>query len=42
MVDNADILLACFDGKAGGTKVTVDYANKNEVPVVMLPPNVVH
>ena len=42
MVDNADILLACFDGKAGGTKVTVDYANKNEVPVVMLPPTVVH
>jgi len=38
MVDNADVVLACFDGKAGGTKVTVDYAKKNEVPVMILPP----
>lgn len=38
MVDNADVVLACFDGKAGGTEVTMDYAEKNEVPVMILPP----
>lgn len=38
MVDNADVVLACFDDKAGGTEVTMDYAEKNEVPVMILPP----
>ena len=42
MVDNADVVLTCFDGKAGGTKVTVDYAKKNEIPVVLLPSITVH
>lgn len=28
LVDNCDVLLAIFDGKPGGTKNTVDYAQK--------------
>lgn len=30
MVDNADVVLACFDGKAGGTEVTMDYAERTK------------
>jgi hypothetical protein len=35
MVDNCDVLLAVFDGeKAGGTWITVDYAQRIGKPVV--------
>ena len=38
MVEQADLLLACFDGKDGGTKMTVDYARRYGCPVCLIPP----
>ena len=38
LVTQADILLACFDGKEGGTKNTVDYAQRNGCRVCLIPP----
>lgn len=38
LVDNADLLLAAFDGQAGGTAMTIDYAKRNRVPVVCIQP----
>ena len=37
MVDHASLLIAAFDGSAGGTRRTVEYALKNGVSVVDLP-----
>ena len=34
----AGILLACFDGKEGGTKNTVEYAQRNGCRVCLIPP----
>jgi len=39
MVQQADVLLACYDGKEGGTKMNVDYAKANGCPVCLLSPN---
>ena len=36
LVDNADLLLAAFDGQEGGTKMTVDYAEENGIQVECL------
>ncbi|MGI6172557.1 MAG: SLOG family protein [Christensenellales bacterium] len=33
LVDNADLLVAIYDGQAGGTRMTVEYAKKSGVPV---------
>lgn len=38
MVDNADILLACFTGGAGGTAMTVEYARQLGIPVALILP----
>lgn len=38
LVDNCDVLFAIFDGKSGGTKNTVDYANRVGRKVILLPP----
>ncbi len=38
LVEQADLLLACFDGKDGGTKMTMDYAKKYGCPVCVIPP----
>lgn len=38
LVTNADLLLAAFDGKPGGTAMTVDYAQKMGVQVLCIPP----
>ena len=39
LVDKADLLLAAFDGKPGGTAMTVEYANRNRVPVKYIIPH---
>lgn len=39
LVDNCDILLAVFDGKPGGTKFTVDYANTSGKKVIVVVPS---
>ena len=38
MVENADLLLAAFDGQPGGTAGTVAYAKRHGVRVVHIPP----
>ena len=38
MVDNADILLACYSGGAGGTGMTVQYARRTGIPVALILP----
>lgn len=38
LVTQADILLACFDGKEGGTMNTVEYAQRNGCRVCLIPP----
>lgn len=38
LVDNADLLLAAYDGQPGGTAMTVGYAIDNKVRVLYLPP----
>ena len=38
MVENADLLLAAFDGRPGGTAGTVAYAKRHGVRVVRLAP----
>ena len=40
LVDNADLLLAAYDGKPGGTAITVAYAEKTGVPVMTILPAV--
>lgn len=39
LVDEADLLLAAFDGKPGGTAMTVDYANRTRVPIKYIVPH---
>lgn len=36
MVDHAALLIAVYNGKAGGTRNTIDYANKCHVKVIVL------
>lgn len=38
LVTQADLLLACYDGKEGGTKHTVEYAQCSGRPVCLIPP----
>ena len=38
LVENADLLLAAFDGQPGGTAGTVAYAKRHGVHVVRIPP----
>ena len=38
MVEQADLLLACYDGKEGGTKMTVEYARRVGCRVCLIPP----
>ena len=38
MVDNASVLLAVYDGVAGGTKYTLEYATRRELEVVIINP----
>ena len=40
LVDNADLLLAAYDGQPGGTQMTCDYARKAGVPVCLIRPEV--
>lgn len=42
LVANADLLLAAFDGKQGGTAMTVEYAKKMRVQVLCIPPLPIH
>ena len=39
MVDHADLLLAAYDGKPGGTAGTIAYAKRRGVKVLRLPPD---
>lgn len=34
MVDHSERVIAFYNGKRGGTKNTIDYANKNKIPVI--------
>ena len=38
MVQNADAVIAAYDGQEGGTKMTVEMARRMSVPVVLVPP----
>ena len=38
LVDMCDVLIAVFDGTSGGTKYTVDYAEKKRKKVIIIPP----
>ncbi len=38
LVDHADLLIAVYDGSAGGTRYTVDYARKQNIPVRLIDP----
>ena len=39
MVDKADVVVAAFDGKPGGTAYTVDYAIKHDRIVIGINPS---
>lgn len=39
LVAQADLLLACYDGKEGGTMHTVEYARRSGCPVCLLSPS---
>ena len=39
LVDNADLLLAAYDGQPGGTRMTVEYARETGIPVQCITPN---
>ena len=38
MVQQADLLLACYDGQEGGTKNTIDYARRTGCQICVIPP----
>ena len=38
LVDNADLLLAAYEGQEGGTAMTVGYAQKTGIPVLFISP----
>ncbi len=38
IVDNCDLLVACYDGTPGGTKNCIDYAIKKSLPTVIIDP----
>ena len=39
MVDNSDVVVACYDGKSGGTAYTVEYARKKAKTVIQINPS---
>ena len=39
LVNNADLLLAAYDGQSGGTQMTCDYARKSGVNICKLSPS---
>ena len=39
MVDKADVVVCCFDGKSGGTAQTVRYAKEKDKIIVQINPN---
>lgn len=38
LVDNADLLLAAYDGQPGGTRMTCEYAREMGVPIRLIMP----
>ena len=40
LVDNADLLLAAYDGQPGGTAMTCELARRYDVPVMKIKPTV--
>ena len=38
LVDNADLLLAAYEGQEGGTAMTVGYAQQTGIPVLFISP----
>lgn len=40
LVDNADLLLAAYDGQPGGTQMTVQYAKKIGIQVCCIKPQI--
>ena len=38
MIDNSSVLIALFNGKAGGTKQTVDYAKQQGLEILTIEP----
>lgn len=38
MVDHSALVIAVFDGSTGGTRFTLDYAMRNKIPFVDIPP----
>ena len=38
LVDNADLLLAAYDGQSGGTEMTVNYARSKNVQIQIIDP----
>ena len=40
LVNNADLLLAAYDGQPGGTAMVIDYARRMDVPVCLISPTV--
>ncbi len=39
LVDNAEYVLAVYDGKKGGTKYTLEYAKKNKKSIIIINPD---
>lgn len=37
MVDHAGRVIAVFNGEKGGTKNTIDYAERQNIPVIYIP-----
>ena len=38
MIDNSSVLIALFNGKAGGTKITIDYAKQQGLEILVIEP----
>ena len=40
MVDHADLLLAAYDGQSGGTRMTVEYARRKNIQIMLIQPEI--
>ena len=38
MIDNSSVLIALFNGKPGGTKITIDYAKQQGHEILTIEP----
>ena len=38
MIDNSTLLIACFNGKNGGTKNTIEYAKSKNLKTIIIKP----